>query len=273
MPELPEVETVRKGLLDYLPIHIKKVERTPELKSILKTEDFSLEGKTIKSLERKGKVLIFHFKEGEAIVSRFGMSGAWEISEKKNPKKHNHLQLFCKSAKGPLFLSYVDSRRFGKMHFAYADTLKRELGKVGVDVTTKEFNEDSFSKILKKFPERAIKPLLLEQEKLGGIGNYLSCEILAHSGVRPTRRSKTLTKEEIKKIVKWTKKVIDLSIKKNGLTFTKNIGYRNVLGNAGEFFDGLVVFRQKTCKICGKTEVKKIVLAARGTFYCPKCQK
>ena len=94
MPELPEVETVRKGLLDYLPIHIKKVERTPELKSILKTEDFSLEGKTIKSLERKGKVLIFHFKEGEAIVSRFGMSGAWEISEKKNPKKHNHLQLF-----------------------------------------------------------------------------------------------------------------------------------------------------------------------------------
>ncbi|MEE2745179.1 MAG: zinc finger domain-containing protein, partial [Bdellovibrionota bacterium] len=169
--------------------------------------------------------------------------------------------------------SYVDSRRFGKMHFSHSETLNRELEKVGVDVKSKEFNEDYFSKILKNFPERPIKPLLLEQEKLSGIGNYLSCEILAHSGVRPTRKSKTLTKNEVKKIVIWTKKVIELSIEKNGLTFTKTIGYRNVLGNAGEFFDGLVVFRQKTCKICGKTEVKKIVLATRGTFYCPKCQK
>jgi formamidopyrimidine-DNA glycosylase len=273
MPELPEVETVRRGLLDYLPLQIKKVEKTPELVSILKTEDFSLKGKIIKGLERKGKVLIFILKGGEAIVSRFGMSGSWEISEKRNTKKHNHLQLFCSSAKGPLFLSYVDSRRFGNMHFAQPVTLKRELDKVGVDVTTEEFNEETFGQILKRFPEKIIKPFLLEQDKLGGIGNYLACEILAHSGVRPKRRAKTLKKDEIKKIVESTKKVIELSIEKNGLTFTKTIGYRNVLGNAGEFFEGLVVFRQKMCKLCGKTEVKKIILATRGTFYCPKCQK
>ena len=70
-----------------------------------------------------------------------------------------------------------------------------------------------------------------------------------------------------------TKKVVSESIEKNGLTFTKTTGYRDVLGNAGEFFDGLVVFRQKLCKLCGDVPVKKIVLATRGTFYCPQCQK
>ncbi|MEC7183911.1 MAG: DNA-formamidopyrimidine glycosylase family protein [Bdellovibrionota bacterium] len=273
MPELPEVETVRKGLLDFLPLKINKVERTPELASILKTEEFPLKGLTISSLERKGKVLIFHLGDGKTVVSRFGMAGSWEVSEEKNTKKHNHLQLHCTSSQGKVFLSYVDARRFGKMHIGYQEVTKRELAKVGVDVTTEEFNEQALRDISKKYPDRQIKPLLLEQEKLAGIGNYLACEILAHCNVRPTRRCKTITKEETKKMVWATKKVVSESIEKNGLTFTKTTGYRDVLGNAGEFFDGLVVFRQKLCKLCGDEPVKKIVLATRGTFYCPQCQK
>ena len=81
MPELPEVETVRKGLLDFLPLKINKVERTSELSSILKTEEFPLKGLTISSLERKGKVLIFNLGDGKTVVSRFGMAGSWEVSE------------------------------------------------------------------------------------------------------------------------------------------------------------------------------------------------
>ena len=124
---------------------------------------------------------------------------------------------------------------------------------------------------LKKFPNRQLKPFLLDQKYFAGSGNYIACEICAQAGIRPTRKCAKITKAEALKIKKATDSVINSSIENKGQSFSG--GYRDATGEVDQGVQNLVVFYQKICGLCKKTEVKKIELKGRGTYFCPSCQR
>jgi formamidopyrimidine-DNA glycosylase len=234
----------------------------------MKEKSFNPKGGTINNIQRYGKVLHFTIDKSRHLLSGLGMTGSWILSDESLKEKHVHLEF--KSDKNK-FLSYVDPRRFGSLRFTDEAGKDLFLKKLGPDPLSDEFTLEYLTQTLKKYPNRMIKPFLLDQKFFPGIGNYLACEICALGGVRPGKRVKRITKREMVKIYQAFFKSLNGSIKAKGNTFWG--GYRDSTGNKGNALENLVVFFQKQCGICQKTKVKKIILAGRGTYYCPKCQK
>ncbi len=271
MPELPEVETIKNQVKDILPLKIESVEYSPFSRSIIKGQDFDPLGKTIKDVCRQGKVLRFLFSNQLRMISGLGMSGSWRISEKKIEVKHTHILFKGKKGKKTFYLGYVDPRRFGNIHFLTANNEEQWLKRLGPDVSSDNFNEEYLWSLRQQKPTKVLKPFLLDQQFFAGIGNYMASEICARAHVRPTRKMGKLTRKECQLLVEATRSVLEDSIKNNGTTFSG--GYADAFGEKGEGVKNLVVFYQKNCGICQKTEVKKIILGNRGTYYCPHCQK
>lgn len=274
MPELPEVETVRQQLSAALPLTILEEEMSTVINSLLKPQhhQFSPVGMVLREILRKGKLMTMVFSDDHYLLSHFGMSGGWRISEKKILEKHTHLQFKCQTKKGKtLYLAFVDPRRFGHLFFFNKENAQKKWNALGVDISTSEFNFEYLKPVLKKFPEKQLKPFLLDQKYFAGVGNYIASEICARAGIRPTRRNKLISDLEIHKIITATKIVIDGTLKTKGTTFSG--GYADASGEKGLGVQHLVVFYQEVCQLCCKTPVTKIVLAGRGTYYCPNCQK
>ena len=267
MPELPEVETIRLQLSHYLPFKIDKITSTPELKQNILHTDLDITNKTITSIKRKGKILDFIFDDGSHLLSHLGMTGTWLIGETIHSGKHTHLTLIGSK----YTLAYDDPRRFGHMYYYSKDEAEKKLLELGMDLTDPEFTLEYLTGAIKRFPERALKVTLLDQKLFAGSGNYIANEICARAGIRPTRKCRLIKKEEFPRILRAIKDVLDPAIASGGTTFQG--GYRDSTGERGLGVEHLVVFYQKICQMCHKTPVKKIILAQRGTYYCPKCQK
>lgn len=267
MPELPEVETIKKQLSAYLPLKIESLAQTPKLKQNILHTEIDLVGKTLIEIKRKGKMLDFVFDDGSHLLSHLGMTGTWLIGESIKSGKHTHLTL-----KGTTyFLAYDDPRRFGHMYYYNAEDAQKKLNELGLDLTDPDFTLDLLVTSIKRYPERALKVTLLDQKLFAGSGNYIANEICARAGIRPTRKCKDVKKNEFPKILQAIHDVLAPAIASGGTTFQG--GYRDSTGEKGLGVQHLVVFWQKTCQMCKKTLVKKITLAQRGTYYCPKCQK
>ena len=233
--------------------------------------EFDPEGQTILHISRKGKLLDFHLDGEQHILGHLGMSGAWRISSAPITDKHTHLQFQGQGSSPYRYLAYVDPRRFGKLYFLLEETAQSILAKLGVDVSSSEFTLEYMRSIFKSFPKRRLKPFLLEQKYFSGIGNYLACEICALAGIHPSRKLEYISNSDIQAIHQAIAKVLCGQIHYRGLSFSG--GYRDAFGESGGKLDHLVVFHQKICGLCQKTPVKKVLLAQRGTFYCPHCQK
>ena len=271
MPELPEVETIKNQITPNLPLKVKRVILSDVSDSIVKDKDFPLKNFVIERVERQGKVMRFFLDKNRRIISGLGMSGSWRISHLPITEKHTHVQLCGENKDGDFFLGYIDPRRFGNMHFFNEENEKKWLMRLGADVSKPEFNLEYLIELKKKRPNKVIKPFLLEQNFFAGVGNYMASEMCARAGIRPTRRMKTLTKKDLEKLLEATKVVLDHTINSGGTTFSG--GYQDANGNKGKGVTNLVVFHQEICGLCLESEVKRLVLAGRGTFYCPKCQK
>lgn len=271
MPELPEVETIKNQILPKLPMQVERVVFSDVSSSIVKQKNFKIDSFVIEKIERKGKVLRFFLDGDRRIISGLGMSGSWRISHFPITEKHTHVQFCGSNSEGDLYLGYIDPRRFGKMHFVDIEGEAEWLKRLGPDVSTEEFNLDYLLELKKKKPTKVLKPFLLEQNFFSGVGNYMASEICARAFVRPTRRMKSLTRVDLENIIESTKKVLDDTISTGGTTFSG--GYQDANGDKGEGVKNLVVFYQEECGMCKKTKVKKIILATRGTYYCPHCQK
>lgn len=267
LPELPEVETIRSQLSHYLPLKIDSVTTTPELKKNILHTALTLEGRTLVKILRKGKMLDFVFDDGSHLLSHLGMTGTWLIGEQIKTSKHTHLIL-----KGPKFtLAYDDPRRFGHMYYYSAVEAEKKLAELGMDLADPAFTLEYLQASIKRYPERALKVTLLDQKMFAGSGNYIANEICARAGIRPTRKCKAVKLDEFPKMFQAIKDVLEPALLSGGTTFQG--GYRDSTGERGLGVQHLVVFYQKTCQLCLKTPVKKIILAQRGTYYCPKCQK
>lgn len=271
MPELPEVETIKNQLNEVMPLKIKSFALSDVSDSIIHTKIDKLKGKIILEVNRKGKMLDLVINDGRHLLSHLGMTGGWRISKKKVSEKHTHLQFSGENNGEKVFVAYVDPRRFGHMYLYDEENAQRKLNELGHDLKSKDFSYAYFRECLFKYPERFIKVTLLDQSLFAGTGNYIANEICARAKVLPYRKVKSLNDSEIKKLFKAVFLVIDGATETGGTTFQG--GYADTTGSKGGGVQYLVVFYQKICQMCKKTEIKKITLGQRGTYYCPNCQK
>ena len=269
MPELPEVETIRSQLSHYLPIKIDSVTVTKEAKKDLLHTPLTLDGLSLEKILRKGKMLNFIFSDSSQLLSHLGMTGTWLVSTNAPTMKHSHVIIRGVNQAGVIYLTYNDPRRFGHLYHYDALQAEKKLLELGDDLT--QMTEEQVTLALKRYPDRALKVTLLDQKLFAGSGNYIANEICARAGIRPTRPCGKIKKAEFPLIFQAIAQVLNPAIESGGTTFQG--GYRDTTGEKGLGVSHLVVFYQKTCQLCGLTAVKKIILAQRGTYYCPLCQK
>lgn len=268
MPELPEVETIKSQLSDYLPFKITKTFVSKKITNLIKKEDYKLVTGSIVKIERTGKFLIFYFENpNQYLISHLGMSGSWQISKQYPLNNHAHLIL---EGSG-LYISYIDPRRFGHLYFLNKKNFLEKSKKFPIDITHQDFTKEYIFSIFQTHPNKTIKPFLLDQKFFSGIGNYIASEVCARAGVLPERKTATLTKKDVAKIKKAIDLVISGAVETAGTTFSG--GYRDAFGQKGEGGKHLVVFYQEICQLCKKSKVIKTILQGRGTYHCPKCQK
>jgi len=269
MPELPEVETSVQAIQEFSNQNIESIEiYNPNLRWKVDCKAFkNLSGLKVSKIDRRAKYIIFHLNHSQILI-HLGMTGTLRIAKKESNfyKKHDHIEFIFQKGK----LIFNDPRRFGSMHFVTEPTKHFLLEKLGPEPLSQEFNgEYLFHKIKKSLSP--IKNSLMNQHHVVGIGNIYANEILFDAKIRPTRKSKTITKKEHYKIAASTKKILKTAIKAGGTTLND---FYQPDGNKGYFKIDLAVYDRanETCKNCKKELIQRIIQAQRATFYCRKCQ-
>ena len=273
MPELPEVEAVRTGL--ELLIIGKQVEKVEVLwPSIIESPEVDqfktqLIGQKIEEMSRRGKFLIFKWTNYD-MISHLRMEGKYEVHQQTDEiAKHTHV--IFKFTDGTE-LRYLDVRKFGRMTLLPKDTglSYKGIQKLGPEPIAEEFKLETFTKGLKK-SHKAIKPLLLDQKLVTGLGNIYVDEALYEAKIHPEQPADSLAVKEIDALYQSIIDVLARAVEAGGTTIRT---YKNALGEAGKFQVSLNAYglTGEPCKRCG-TEIVKIKVAQRGTHYCPNCQK
>ncbi len=269
MPELPEVETVRRQLDERL--RGRRIDRVkmlqtgreePAGKAFVK----ALEGAWIRTIARRAKLLVWHLEDSRAILAHLKMTGRFVFVDADYvPTKHDRIEFQL----GEDRLMWGDVRKFGFMKIADAHELEDILGAYGPEPL-----ETSAKDIAARFSgssTRPIKTALLDQAILAGVGNIYADEALHRAGIRPIRRLSSLSEKERLARAASIQEILQESIAQQG---TSANDYVDTKGERGGFLDLLRVYQRggEPCTTC-KTPIKRIVLAQRGTHYCPTCQK
>ena len=272
MPELPEVETVRRALLLKLKGRTIK-EITILHNNVFENQDIKkvkeqIKNQTINDISRRGKWLEFVLDD-YYLLSHLRMEGKY-VYRKLNDtiEKHQHV-LF--NIDNEFSLRYNDVRKFGKMHLVKKDELENSpLSKLGFEPWDKNLTVDYLKEKYRK-KNLPIKTVLLDQEIIVGIGNIYADEILFLSKINPYKKSKELNDKELQSIIDNTKKVLDKAIKEGGTTIRS---YTSEEGVTGLFQNSLNVHQRegKKCPVC-KHIIKREKIGGRSTYYCEKCQK
>ena len=271
MPELPEVETVKNGLIKKVKgkkitncsVRYHGIIAYPTPKEFIK----NIENQTINDIRRRGKFLMFVLDD-YYLISHLRMEGKYFIkTPQENLTKHDHVIFTLNNSEE---LRYNDTRKFGKMHLVKKDELQNSpIEKLGKEPWDEDLTIDYLKTKLNK--KKAIKTLLLDQSIITGIGNIYADEILFLSRINPEILGCNLTEENLTSIIDNTKKVLESAIALGGTTIHS---YTAVDGITGRFQQELLVHGKKDelCPNC-QTKIIKIIVNTRGTYYCPNCQK
>ncbi len=273
MPELPEVETVRRGLAQVLTGKvIKKVVLHRKALRLPITPGFAkrVEGRCIKKIERRAKYLLFTLDDGQIILAHLGMSGRMMVhaSMPKKWEKHDHVALIMED---DTVLIFNDARRFGIFLLIENDKLPAHplLREVGPEPLEKTFDAKALAQALKK-RKGPIKSALMDQKLVAGLGNIYASEALFHAGIRPTRPAFQCARQA-EKLVNAIREVLNDAIASGGSTLRD---YVRSNGDIGHFQHHFAVYERsgERCEKC-RTIIRRIVQAGRSTYYCPRCQK
>lgn len=270
MPELPEVETTRKGIEPHLVDKVVAEIRihNGSLRWPVPASVQALAGAVVTSVDRRGKYLLINVSAGTAIV-HLGMSGSLRISDPAEPlRKHDHIELIMSTGK---CLRFHDPRRFGCFLWqASGEATHSLLAKLGPEPLSDNFDKNHLYKATRK-RQVAIKNLIMNSEIVVGVGNIYASESLFMAGIRPGKAAKRITQKESEKLVKTIKLVLQRSINQGGTTLRDFV---NSDGNPGYFAQSLQVYGRAgdPCRQCEHPITLK-VLGQRSTFYCPNCQK
>ncbi|PRS05804.1 DNA-formamidopyrimidine glycosylase [Bacillus halotolerans] len=273
MPELPEVETVRRTLTGLVRGKtIKSVEiRWPNIiKRPAEPEEFArnLAGETIQSIGRRGKFLLFNL-DHYVMVSHLRMEGKYGLHQEEEPDD-KHVHVIFTMTDGTQ-LRYRDVRKFGTMHLFKPGEEAGELplSQLGPEPDAEEFTSAYLKARLAK-TNRAVKTALLDQKTVVGLGNIYVDEALFRAGVHPETKANQLSDKKIKKLHAEIKNTLQEAIDAGGSTVRS---YINSQGEIGMFQLQHFVYGKidEPCKNCG-TMITKIVVGGRGTHFCAKCQ-
>ncbi|WP_303972624.1 DNA-formamidopyrimidine glycosylase [Streptococcus merionis] len=272
MPELPEVETVRRGLeklvlgrtIASVDVRVPRMV-TPEPEVFCLT----VAGQTIQSLARRGKYLIFELDEC-LMISHLRMEGKYLLFDNQVPD-NKHFHVFFRLDDGTT-LVYQDVRKFGTLELIRKTDLEVFFAqkKIGPEPTREDFKLEPFESALLS-SKKKVKPYLLEQSLVAGLGNIYVDEVLWAARVHPETVAATLKKAQIKRLHDETIRILQLGVEKRGSTIRT---YRNALGEDGTMQDFLKVYGRTghPCERCG-TAIWKIKVGGRGSHFCPRCQK
>ena len=286
MPELPEIEIVKRSLLKMINkakiIDIKINNKNLRYK-ITSTFSKHLIGQIILKISRRSKYLIFHFKT-KILLIHLGMSGKLLLMRSYDKKifktsfyydlnllqKHNHIYF---KLNNDLTLVYNDVRRFGFFKLYNATAIKKIifLKKLGLEPFSKMFNIKYFKKFIQN-RKKNVKSLLMDQTFVSGLGNIYVNESLFMSKIKPLRSCNSLSNNEMKSIILNIRKILKFSISKGGASIKD---FQNTSGKTGKFQQFFYVYgkqNKKCSRISCNGKIKKITLSNRSSFYCNKCQ-
>jgi formamidopyrimidine-DNA glycosylase len=289
MPELPEVEVVKRSLVNKTHNLIVKAVKINDGRLRYKIDRNKIKkiiGLKFIKISRRSKYLLFFFNKDIVMLVHLGMTGKfffvnqkkkkyktsfyYEINEDKD-KKHDRV-IFNLSNNQKLI--YNDIRKFGFIKFIKRTNLSQNphLKHLGPEILSTKFNIGYFKNYIKG-KKRNIKNILMDQTFISGLGNIYVNEILFFSGIRPEKKIKKLSDEEIKKIIKFSKRIISKAIILGGSSIKD---FSSSSGKKGSFQQHFNVYGKKgeNClNVKCKGKIKKIVIANRASFFCNKCQK
>ena len=269
MPELPEVETTRRGLeplitgRKILSTHIYKKKLRWDIPAHLKS---TLKNQLIKRISRRAKYLLLHFEFGQ-LVMHLGMSGSIRVVHSYEPlKKHEHFELKLDNSTS---LRFHDPRRFGSVLWQNSDQTLDQLKNLGPEPLSYEFDECSLF-IQSNGKSRSIKSFIMDSKIVVGVGNIYASESLFLAGISPKRETGKTSKRRFKLLTDSIKNVLTDAINNGGTTLND---FSNVDGNPGYFSQVLNVYARENmpCRRCSG-KIKRIVQNQRSTYFCPKCQ-
>ena len=274
MPELPEVETIRRGLDPILTGNIvtRVVARRLDLRYPIPPLDRLLPEQILHRIERKSRYLIFNFARGTLIV-HLGMSGSLRLYEQAedpfpDPQPHDHIDIMWKNG---ALLRYNDPRRFGFFLWVDADgSLADFISLPGIEPLTPRFSGKRLHR-LAATKNISIKQLIMNDQLIAGVGNIYANEALWIAQIHPGRRCHSLTENQCDQLVASIKTCLRRAIRAGGTTLRN---YSNQAGRPGYFARQLDVYGRAglSCNRCGETIVR-ITHAGRSSFVCPGCQR
>jgi len=270
VPELPEVETVRRSLAPLVAgREITKVTvRERRLRRpVPATFETRLRGQRFSAIERRGKYLLFELDCPQILLVHLGMSGSMQLRDNAAPAlRHDHVIFELDRRES---LCFNDPRRFGMVRLGTVDGLD-ELRNIGPDPMTMNRSVDEWRRQVRR-RRTPIKTLLMNQTFLAGVGNIYANEILFQAGIRPRRMAARLTRDELGRLDAAIHSVLARAVELGGSSISD---FRDVDGKPGYFQIHHAVY-DRTGAACPKcdTSIRKITLGGRSTFYCRSCQQ
>ena len=272
MPELPEVETVRRNLEATI---LRRTITSARLSGKKLRDPISsqlprrIQGRRIESVHRHGKFLLIHLDHDLTLISHLGMSGRWLFFERATSSlPHVHVVVTFRDGSE---LWFQDPRRFGLIRLTPTSRLSRDpaLMDLGPDPVATPLRGDWLFE-RSRGARAPIKSYLLDQKRIAGIGNIYASEILHRAGVSPRRQAGSLTAREWDAVAAEISRVLGEAIDRMGTTFSM---YRTLWNEPGTYGDQLLVYDRagEPCRRCGGV-IRRIVQGQRSTFYCPRCQ-
>jgi formamidopyrimidine-DNA glycosylase len=273
MPELPEIETICKGLkskiLNKVIVNALKLTKFNLRRAIPTDIELKLKNRKILAVERRAKYINIHLDDNLIILIHLGMSGKLLLKDKNySYQKHDHFVMQLNDGEQ---LVYNDPRRFGLIELCDGDKLEEcdLLSHLGAEPLSDEFTVSKFAEVLKG-KKQPIKLSIMDNYNIVGVGNIYASESLYLSKILPTRASASLNLNEVSLLHDKIIEVLNNAIKQGGSTLKD---YASVSGEKGYFQNSFKVYGKegKECIMCGCL-IEKIKQAGRASFYCPKCQ-
>ena len=274
MPELPEVETLRRMLEARVLGRTVSRARRSRLKLHVSSRSSGLSGlggHRLTRVDRRGKYLLFRFDGGLVLLSHLGMSGRWLYFGRPPSERLRHVHARLDFHDGST-LWFQDPRRFGQLRVVADRALDRDesLARLGRDPLDPPLTADELRR-LGQGARMAIKPFLLDQKRIAGLGNIYASEVLFRARVDPRRRAGGLSGADWRALASEIPAVLREAIERMGTTFS---AYRTLWNEPGQYGEQLRVYDRagNPCPRCGAT-IRRIVQAQRATFYCAVCQR
>ncbi len=268
MPELPEVETTRRGIEPH--VVNQRIEhvilRHRNLRWPISPEVETLGHSRIVDLSRRGKYLLMHLERGH-LIWHLGMSGSMRILPVGTPaEKHEHVEFQLGNGQA---LKFRDPRRFGALLYTAEDPLQHRLVRdLGPEPLGDEFTTDYLYQRCRQ-RQASIKTVIMNSQVVVGVGNIYASEALFLAGIRPTRAARRISRKRISGLVDAVRLTLDKAIQAGGTTLQD---FTQADGKPGYFRHELQVYgNQSDCPVCG-AGIKQIVLGQRASYYCPHCQ-